>query len=26
VPGGLESHLPSIVEWFAEHPPGDASP
>ncbi|WP_206606451.1 cupin domain-containing protein [Steroidobacter cummioxidans] len=26
VPGGFESHLPSIVEWFAEHPPGDANP
>jgi mannose-6-phosphate isomerase-like protein (cupin superfamily) len=23
-PGGFEGHMPSIVEWFEEHPPGDA--
>ena len=23
-PGGFESHMPGIVEWFAEHPPGRA--
>lgn len=25
-PGGFEEHMPSIAEWFAEHPPGDALP
>lgn len=24
IPGGFETHMPSIVEWFKEHPPGDA--
>lgn len=24
IPGAFEPHMPSIVEWFAEHPPGDA--
>lgn len=24
IPGGFEEHMPSIVEWFVEHPPGDA--
>ena len=24
VPGDFEASMPSIVEWFAEHPPGDA--
>jgi mannose-6-phosphate isomerase-like protein (cupin superfamily) len=24
VPGGFEQHMPSIAQWFAEHPPGDA--
>jgi len=23
VPGGFEPHMPSIVQWFAAHPPGD---
>jgi mannose-6-phosphate isomerase-like protein (cupin superfamily) len=23
-PGNFEAHMPSIAEWFAEHPPGDA--
>ena len=23
-PGGVEPHMPGIVAWFAEHPPGDA--
>ena len=22
-PGGFEPHMPSISEWFNEHPPGD---
>lgn len=22
-PGPFESHMPSIADWFAEHPPGD---
>jgi mannose-6-phosphate isomerase-like protein (cupin superfamily) len=22
-PGNFEAHMPSIVAWFAEHPPGD---
>jgi hypothetical protein len=22
-PGDFEQHMPGIVEWFAEHPPGD---
>ena len=25
IPGGFEQHMPGIVEWFAEHPPGNAS-
>ena len=25
IPGGFEQHLLGIVEWFAEHPPGNAS-
>jgi mannose-6-phosphate isomerase-like protein (cupin superfamily) len=24
IPGGFEQDMPSIVQWFAEHPPGDA--
>ena len=24
IPGGFEQHMPGIVEWFAEHPPGYA--
>jgi len=24
-PGGFEADMPGIVEWFAEHPPGDAT-
>jgi mannose-6-phosphate isomerase-like protein (cupin superfamily) len=24
VPGGFEDSMPSIAEWFAAHPPGDA--
>lgn len=24
IPGGFEPHMPDIVEWFAEHPPGNA--
>lgn len=24
VPGEFESHMPGIVEWFEQHPPGDA--
>lgn len=24
VPGDFEENMPSIAEWFAEHPPGDA--
>lgn len=24
MPGGFEQHMPGIVEWFAEHPPGNA--
>lgn len=23
VPGPFEPHMPSIADWFAEHPPGD---
>ena len=23
-PGGFEDSMPGIVDWFAEHPPGDA--
>ena len=23
-PGDFEQHMPGIVEWFAEHPPGYA--
>ncbi|GAA5161743.1 hypothetical protein GCM10023321_46440 [Pseudonocardia eucalypti] len=23
VPGGFEPHMPGIVDWFLEHPPGD---
>jgi mannose-6-phosphate isomerase-like protein (cupin superfamily) len=23
VPGPFEPHMPSIAQWFAEHPPGD---
>jgi len=23
-PGGFESEMPAISDWFAEHPPGDA--
>jgi mannose-6-phosphate isomerase-like protein (cupin superfamily) len=26
VPGAFEPHMPSIVEWFAEHPAGDTAP
>ncbi|GFE82806.1 hypothetical protein GCM10011487_48060 [Steroidobacter agaridevorans] len=26
VPGGFERQMPSIVEWFAENPPGEPSP
>ena len=22
-PGNFEQHMPSIAQWFAEHPPGD---
>jgi quercetin dioxygenase-like cupin family protein len=25
-PGGFEEHMPAIVAWFADHPPGDAVP
>ena len=25
-PGDFEQHMPSIVEWFSAHPPGDAIP
>jgi mannose-6-phosphate isomerase-like protein (cupin superfamily) len=25
IPGEFESHMPAIVKWFDEHPPGDAS-
>ncbi|BBF99020.1 MULTISPECIES: cupin domain-containing protein [Pseudonocardia] len=25
-PGGFEQHMPGIVEWFTEHPAGDAGP
>src|SRR5690606_10045900 len=25
-PGGFEQHMPSIAQWFAEHPPGNARP
>ena len=24
VPGNFEQHMPGIVEWFADNPPGDA--
>jgi mannose-6-phosphate isomerase-like protein (cupin superfamily) len=24
IPGNFERHMPGIVEWFAEHPPGHA--
>jgi mannose-6-phosphate isomerase-like protein (cupin superfamily) len=24
LPGGFEEHMPPIVEWFRENPPGDA--
>jgi mannose-6-phosphate isomerase-like protein (cupin superfamily) len=24
IPGNFEHDMPGIVEWFAEHPPGDA--
>lgn len=24
VPGGFESHMPSIAEWFMKHPPANA--
>ena len=24
IPGGFEPHMPGIVEWFVEHPPGNA--
>lgn len=24
IPGAFEPHMPGIVQWFAEHPPGDA--
>ena len=23
VPGAFEAHMPAIVEWFREHPPGE---
>jgi mannose-6-phosphate isomerase-like protein (cupin superfamily) len=26
VPGPFEPHMPAIVQWFAEHPPGEAGP
>lgn len=26
VPGGFETELPGIVDWFAENPPGEAIP
>ena len=22
-PGDFEQHMPSIAQWFADHPPGD---
>ena len=25
-PGGFEEHMPGIVAWFADHPPGDIVP
>jgi hypothetical protein len=25
VPGGFETRMPGIVEWFAANPPGDVS-
>jgi mannose-6-phosphate isomerase-like protein (cupin superfamily) len=25
IPGRFEEHVPGIAEWFAEHPPGDAT-
>ena len=25
-PGNFEPHMPGIVDWFAEHPPGDVAP
>ena len=24
-PGGFEPHMPGIVDWFKEHPPGDTT-
>lgn len=24
IPGAFEPHMPDIVHWFAENPPGDA--
>jgi mannose-6-phosphate isomerase-like protein (cupin superfamily) len=24
IPGAFEPHMPGIVQWFAEHPPGNA--
>lgn len=24
IPGGFESHMPGIAQWFRENPPGDA--
>lgn len=24
IPGAFEAHMPSIVEWYRAHPPGDA--
>ena len=24
IPGGFKQHMPSIVAWFADHPPGHA--
>ncbi len=24
IPGSFEEHMPEIVEWFTEHPPGNA--
>jgi hypothetical protein len=24
IPGGFESSMPAIAQWFAEHPPGHA--
>ena len=25
-PGNFEHHMPGIVQWFRDHPPGDAVP